>query len=141
AQRSIAGDFVIGQGPPHELQLRCDHHVRVDRRIGGDIASLAQVGQELAAVVVPGPFFELEAQAVDLLVEEPLRIDIAGEKPAGPESGAEVTVNQPQGKSPKWARPLPPGVRGSRAHLCGDCQPRPAGWNSAPPRYPPPPGQ
>src|SRR5437899_1913088 len=76
AEDAIAGDLVIGQGPPQELQLRRDDFARADRRVRGHVASLAQLGQKLSALDVPGPFLELKAEAVDLLVEDALRIDI-----------------------------------------------------------------
>ena len=73
-----------------------------ERRVAGHLAALAQVGQELVAAPVPGPFLELEAQAVDLLVEEPLRVDVAAQQPAA--LGAEVEAGQ---------RPADRGCRGA----------------------------
>src|SRR5262249_22619648 len=46
------------------------HDVSAQQRaVASDLAVLAQVGEELIAAPVPGPFLELEAQPVQLLVE------------------------------------------------------------------------
>ena len=44
--------------------------------------ALAEIGEKLLAAPVPGPLFQLEAEAVELLVEDALHVDVGGEDPA-----------------------------------------------------------
>ena len=82
AERPVAGLLVTVSGRRSRRSGSATTGDAVDGPVAGDLAVLAQVGQELIAAPVPGPFLELEAQAVDFFVEEPLRIDVAGDDPA-----------------------------------------------------------
>lgn len=74
--------LIVGQTASQASQLLTHVDDAVNGSIAGDFAVLAEIGQDLIAAPMPRPFLELEAHAIDFLVEEPLRIDVAGDDPA-----------------------------------------------------------
>src|SRR5262249_27962220 len=81
-QCSQAGLLVGSQGTA-ELAQFVNHKMTISEgAIAGGTTSLEQIGEELVAAPRPGPILELKAETVQLFVEEPLRVGIAGDEPA-----------------------------------------------------------
>src|SRR5262245_55327417 len=82
AERAITCLLVFREDEPAAVELVGHRLAAVEWRVAGDLAALTQVGQKLTPPEVPGPFLELETQAIDLFVEDPLRIDVGAHEPA-----------------------------------------------------------
>src|SRR5437588_8414422 len=74
--------FVGREGSPQAADLIANKLVAVHGAIASDLAVMAQIGQKLLSSPLPGPFLELKTQPVQFLVEQALRIDVAGNHPA-----------------------------------------------------------
>src|SRR5207245_8203603 len=73
-ERAVAGLIVNRDDAPQVVQRIADHLARPERLIASDRASVAKLFEQALSADVPGPFLELESQAVELVVEEPLRV-------------------------------------------------------------------
>src|SRR5262249_1700298 len=79
---TIADEVVIADFATQPHELLADGLAVGACHIAAQLAAAGQIAHELLPTGLPGPFLELEAQAVELFVEEPLRIDIAGHQRA-----------------------------------------------------------
>src|SRR2546426_445745 len=77
-ERAVAGLIVNRDNAPQAAQRIAGHLARPERLIASDRASMAKLFEQAFSADMPGPFLELESQAVELVVEEPLRVGIGG---------------------------------------------------------------